>query len=75
MIRKGFGPEKTVRKTGVDLKLLRCPLSESAKGRPELICQLHLGFVEGLVDEATVVMSIKDPTKAGCLIAIEKADK
>ncbi len=75
MIKKGFKPERTDKRTAVDIKMERCPFAEVAKDLPELICQFHLGYVEGMAEgeDISVQLVPKDPTKAGCRIIMERS--
>jgi len=50
MERLGFEPEtETVGKTS-DMAFTRCPFRELAEAYPELVCNLHRGLCEGVVD-------------------------
>lgn len=45
----GFAPE-TDRRAG-RVRLTRCPLLESARAQPDIVCAVHLGLVQGALDE------------------------
>jgi predicted ArsR family transcriptional regulator len=45
----GFRPEADERATTV--RLTRCPLLETAKAYPDVVCGVHLGIVRGALDE------------------------
>lgn len=45
----GFSPETDDRATTV--RLTRCPLLETAREYPEVVCGVHLGIVRGALDE------------------------
>jgi predicted ArsR family transcriptional regulator len=52
MERLGFEPEtETVGKTS-DMAFTRCPFRELAEAYPELVCNLHRGITEGVVEAA-----------------------
>lgn len=42
----GFGPERQ----GEVVRLTTCPLLDLAVANPDVICQVHLGLVDGLID-------------------------
>ncbi len=47
----GFDPESIVDDDGATIAFTRCPFRELAEANPDLVCSLHRGLVEGLVDE------------------------
>lgn len=57
LTRLGFAPEDDGAERGVALR--RCPLLEAARRYPSVVCQVHLGIVEGLLQ------SIDAPTGPG----------
>ncbi|WP_409366084.1 helix-turn-helix transcriptional regulator [Mycolicibacterium elephantis] len=57
LTRLGFAPEDEGAERGVALR--RCPLLEAARRYPAVVCQVHLGIVEGLLQ------SIDAPTGPG----------
>ncbi|HWS46114.1 MAG TPA: helix-turn-helix domain-containing protein [Acidimicrobiia bacterium] len=51
MDRLGFDPaSEHVPGGGVDMAFLHCPFRELAEAYPELVCNLHRGICEGVVD-------------------------
>jgi predicted ArsR family transcriptional regulator len=51
MDRLGFDPEREVLAGGTtDIAFLHCPFRELAEAYPELVCNLHRGLCEGVVD-------------------------
>jgi predicted ArsR family transcriptional regulator len=46
----GFDPEATGGAEGVTVAFTHCPFRELAEANPDLVCGLHRGMVEGLVD-------------------------
>ncbi|VEG40818.1 putative transcriptional regulator [Mycolicibacterium flavescens] len=57
LARLGFAPEDDGPQRGVALR--RCPLLEAARRYPSVVCQVHLGIVEGLLH------SVDAPTGPG----------
>ena len=48
--RLGFDPAVVVDDDGASLAFAHCPFQELAEAHPELVCGLHCGLVEGLVE-------------------------
>ena len=76
--RLGFEPRTVERRGGVDLVLDRCPFVTTATAAPEIVCELHRGLAEGLVETgkggAKVTDLVVRPAKrAGCRIVIDVA--
>ena len=57
LTRLGFAPDDEGAERGVALR--RCPLLDAARRYPSVVCQVHLGIVEGLLE------SIEAPTGPG----------
>ena len=55
LARGGFGPELST--DGATVALRRCPLLEAARAHPDVVCQVHQGMVQGLLEARGV-----DPT-------------
>ena len=52
MSRLGFEPDDRDRRaTTTDIAFMHCPFRELAEAYPELVCNLHRGISEGIVDE------------------------
>jgi predicted ArsR family transcriptional regulator len=47
----GFDPAVVEHDDGATMAFAHCPFRELAEQHPELVCRLHCGLVEGLVDE------------------------
>ncbi|RAV07559.1 transcriptional regulator, partial [Mycolicibacterium sp. GF69] len=47
LTRLGFAPDDDGAERGVALR--RCPLLDAAQRYPSVVCQVHLGIVEGLL--------------------------
>jgi predicted ArsR family transcriptional regulator len=50
MQRLGFDPATEARGTTTDIAFLHCPFRELAEAYPELVCNLHRGICEGVVE-------------------------
>ena len=50
MQRLGFDPASEPVGDGADMAFLHCPFRELAEAYPELVCNLHRGICEGVVD-------------------------
>jgi predicted ArsR family transcriptional regulator len=48
--RLGFDPESTDEGGDVSIAFLHCPFRDLAEAYPELVCNLHRGICEGVVD-------------------------
>jgi predicted ArsR family transcriptional regulator len=62
----GFGPERD----GETVRLTTCPLLELAVENPDVICQVHLGLVEGTLarDEPAELIPFAEP--GACLLRV-----
>ena len=47
----GFAPEAVADGTGYQLRLRQCPFREVAEGHQDVVCQLHLGLMQGALDQ------------------------
>jgi predicted ArsR family transcriptional regulator len=72
---EGFEPEVDTRDGGVDIVLRNCPFALAASTAPGVVCPLHRGLVEGMIeDEPRVSVSdlvAEDPEGGGCRIRLE----
>ncbi|HWS47629.1 MAG TPA: helix-turn-helix domain-containing protein [Acidimicrobiia bacterium] len=75
---QGFVPRRADRGRTVDLVLEECPLADVAARDPRVICALHRGLAEGLLDVAggarITGFIARDPYDAGCRIRVERKD-
>jgi predicted ArsR family transcriptional regulator len=76
MARQGFEPMREERADGVDLVLQRCPFASTAEVDPHTVCNLHLGFAEG-ISEATGGITVgglqpHDPRIARCRLRLRE---
>lgn len=73
----GFGPRVTRgQKGGVAYRLENCPYRKAVEQNPEVICALHRGLTEGLLDVIAPEAQLtefrpKDPCTAGCMLQID----
>lgn len=59
-------------------RLGNCPYRDSARQSPEVVCTLHRGITEGLLEALDPKAELTrfephDPTRAGCLVEVEAA--
>jgi predicted ArsR family transcriptional regulator len=73
----GFGP-RVGRRGGRTLsyRLENCPYRKAVEQNPEVVCALHRGLTEGLLDVIAPEAELtkfrpKDPCSAGCLLEVE----
>jgi predicted ArsR family transcriptional regulator len=76
-IRQGFEPRRTKTGSSIDLILGRCPFQAAASAAPEVICELHRGLAEGVVEATGGALEVtdliaRDPRKAGCRIKLQR---
>lgn len=76
MTVRGFRPTRSERGRQAAFVLGRCPFEEVATNDPHTVCQLHLGFAEGLAEglgNLTVErLTAKEPHHAGCRLVIRR---
>jgi predicted ArsR family transcriptional regulator len=77
--RLGFDPEVVDLEGGAVMAFANCPFRSLAEQHPDLICSLHCGMVEGLVDEMGGVEvahfhSLVDRTPCQVELALASAD-
>lgn len=71
MARRGFHPRRVDEDGEVELVLGRCPYEALAGTDPDVVCELHLGLAEGIVEatggevEITELVA-RDPAHGGC---------
>lgn len=71
MARRGFEPRRVDEQDEVELVFGRCPYEALAATDPEVVCELHLGLAEGIVEAAGGELEVaqlvaRDPEHAGC---------
>jgi len=76
----GFAPRRKRAKTGqVTFRLGSCPYRDAVGENQEVVCALHRGLTEGLLDALAPSARLsqfvpKEPERAGCLIEVEGFD-
>lgn len=77
MARRGFHPRRVQRGSSVELVLQRCPFEAAALADPGVVCQLHLGLSEGIVEglggqsEVTGLVAY-NAKRAGCRLKVKQ---
>ena len=76
LVRSGFRPVRSQRGRQIDYVLGRCPFEEVAVTNPSTVCQLHLGFAEGLAEGLGGLtvdrLTAKNPRRASCRLVIKR---
>ena len=74
LAKQGFEPERVHNEDGVDLRLRRCPFAAAAAVNPEVVCELHQGIVEGIINALDgaleLVDFLRDPRHMGCRLRV-----
>jgi predicted ArsR family transcriptional regulator len=76
-VRQGFEPRRAKTRSSIDLILGRCPFQAAASAAPEVICELHRGLAEGVVEATGGALEVtdliaRDPRKAGCRLKLQR---
>lgn len=72
----GFWPVREQAGSRTTFRLCNCPYRDVAKSNMNVVCTLHLGIAEGVVQGASDAARVtsfeaKDPEQAGCVIEID----
>lgn len=75
MARRGFRPQIARRSKGVELILERCPFETAAAAAPEIVCSLHRGLADGMLEAlggnyAVEELVARNPARAGCRLRV-----
>ena|SRR5215472_1663986 len=54
----GFAPESVADGAGYQLRLRQCPFREVAEAHQEVVCQLHLGLMQGALDQMRAPVTV-----------------
>ena len=77
MGRRGFRPTRVTRGSNVDFVIGCCPFEDVAVTNHDVVCQLHLGLAEGMVEDLDGVevlrLVAKNPRRAGCHLVLRRA--
>jgi predicted ArsR family transcriptional regulator len=70
----GHGFEPIADATGDGIRLRNCPFHDVARQAPELVCQMNLAFIQGVLEglEGTAVQARLDPAPGRCCITLER---
>lgn len=72
----GFAPQRRREQTGHTVyRLGSCPYREAARANPPVVCALHCGITQGLLDRIDPGAEVtrfqpRDPDEAGCVIEV-----
>lgn len=75
MVRQGFEPEVVRRGDRADIVLRTCPWATTAQSDPDIVCEIHRGIAEGLVegtDSSIVDLVRENPRRAGCRLVVHR---
>lgn len=74
--RLGFKPARRDRGERIDLRLGHCPYADVAADDLAVVCQLHLGVVEGMAAKSSDItveeLRVGDPHRGGCRIVLRR---
>jgi len=76
MVRRGFEPELDTSDGVVELVLQRCPFLAAASAAPDVVCEIHRGLAQGLLQGLDADVRVSrllsfPPAEAGCRLQIE----
>jgi predicted ArsR family transcriptional regulator len=77
MVRQGFHPVRQDSGATVELVAARCPFVAAAELNADVVCRLHRGMTEGMVealgrDVLHIGLLASDPRTAGCRVQLER---
>jgi predicted ArsR family transcriptional regulator len=68
----GFEPEAD----GLDVRMRRCPFADVAHESPEVVCGLHRGLVEGVLDAVDSALRVDElrilPSPGLCVLRLRR---
>jgi predicted ArsR family transcriptional regulator len=56
----GFAPEVVAESAGYRLRLRQCPFREVAEQHPDVVCAMHLGLLQGVLEQSRAPVSAGD---------------
>ena len=76
MARRGFEPRRVQHPRSVELVLERCPFEAAAFADPDVVCDIHRGLAEGMLDAMGAELRVSklvayDPRRAGCRLQLK----
>ena len=80
MTRLGFPSQREETGSGVELVVSHCPFASAATVNADVVCELHRGMAQGMVDALgggmlQVGLVRRDPRTGGCRIQLESRDE
>ena len=76
LTQEGFDPKVVETGDGFDVVLQQCPFVEVASVDPKTVCEIHLGLLEGLMQELDpqldLSLTVRDPRRAGCHVKVRE---
>ena len=78
MASRGFEPRRELRARSVELVLDRCPFETAASAGGDVVCQIHRGLAEGILEGLGSDLKVSNlvvysPERAGCRLQIKGA--
>lgn len=76
MARRGFEPRREQHPMSVELVLDRCPFEAAASSDPAVVCEIHRGLAEGILDAMETDLEVSrlvthNPRRAGCRLQMK----
>lgn len=76
MASRGFEPRRDTGGEVTELVLDRCPFQAAASSSPDIVCDIHRGLADGILDgmdadERVRTLIAYDPQRAGCRLQLE----
>lgn len=76
----GFRPRRRDRGPRTGFTLCNCPYRDVALANPGVVCALHRGIAEGMVEtmdpgSRVTRFEARNPVEAGCVVEVERAEK
>lgn len=74
---RGFEPRRETRATLVEIVLERCPFQAAASADPDIVCDVHRGLAEGMLEAMQSDLRVRKlvarpPNRAGCRLQMEQ---
>jgi predicted ArsR family transcriptional regulator len=73
---QGFEPTRRTWGRDVGLVFQHCPFQTVAIANPDIVCQLHLGLVEGVAERLgeleVASLTPRDPRRGGCVLRLRR---
>lgn len=77
MARRGFEPRREQDPPKVELVLERCPFAAAAAANPDVVCEMHRGLAQGILDAMGAQLRVEalvvyPPERAGCRLQMTR---